>query len=287
MSKVGFLALGLPSLAIALTACPGIDQLPIQGTYEDSTSVHLSLSPSSLKLEAGESASVNVSIRRPSGLNHEVIVRFSDLPEGVSASTVIVPAGADHVAVMLRATQEASTKHPTPATVTAQTDASSSSTPLYVAVTPSSILSQVNASFSNRTSNANTRNLEATSAYANFKGSLCQVTATAPGRGVYVCLTAPFAPGKTYRLVEPDRVGAIGTASVTYFETETGSSQNRNPRAWDSNGGTLTIDAITPQRLEFRTFGATMTPAGGFAGNLATGNFTLELTASIKDVSNL
>ncbi len=283
MSSRIFLALGLPFLAIALTACPGVDVVP---TANESASVQLRLSPSSLKLEAGKSATVNVSIQRPSGDHREVKLHFLDLPEGVSASTVIVPADADRVTVTLEASDRAHTEQAIAATVTARTEAASSSTPLYIAVKQVEAGGQVSGRFTNRDSNVDPSGLKMSSAYANFKGSLCQVTASAAGRGVYVCLTAPFTPGKTYRLVSTDRVGAAGTASITYFQTSAGSNQ-RELRAWDSTDGTLTVDAITAQRLEFHSASATMTPANGFSGNLATGAFSFDLNATIEDVSNL
>lgn len=283
MSRLLLLAFGLPSLAIALTACPGVDQLP----GESQNAVQLSLSPSSLKLDAGQSASVNVSIQRSSNVNREVRLVLTDLPQGVSAPAVIVPAGSDHVTITLSATDQARTEQASTVTVTARSDASATSTPLYVAVAKSSLGAQVNASFSNGDSNADTSPLTMTSAYANFKGSLCQVTISGPGRGIYVCLAAGFKTQKTYQLVRPEYVGAPGTASVTYFETGTGASQGHNPRAWDSSDGTLSIDAISSQGLELHTQGAIMVPADGFAGNLATGHFLLEFNASIEDVSNL
>lgn len=286
MPNIALLAFGLPFLAIALTACPGANAVPTADDFADATRVHLSLSPSTLKLDAGKSANVIVSIERPSGLTHEVRLHLFDLPEGVSAPNVVIPADADHVTITLNASDQAHTDQAIAATVTAQTETISSSAPLYIAVRQSGPGGQVNASFTNRDSNADTRPLAMTSAYANFKGSLCQVTASAPGRGIYVCLTAPFTPGKTYRLVGADRVGASGTASITYFQTTTGSSQD-DLHAWDSSDGTLTLDAISAQKLEFHTLDTTMSPASGFAGNLASGHFALDLNAVIEDVSNL
>jgi hypothetical protein len=120
--------------------------------------------------------------------------------------------------------------------------------------------------------------------YANFKGSTCQVMVRSSNGGLYVCFNGPVQAGKTYNLVTA-RDPISGTASISYFQGFAASSSRQ--ALWDSISGRVKVVAISGKKIEFSITGARFVPAKGFGKNLASGEFWLEASTTVTDISNL
>ena len=120
--------------------------------------------------------------------------------------------------------------------------------------------------------------------YANFKGSQCQVMIRSPTGGLYVCFNAAIRAGETYDLTT-ERGLIPGTASITYFQgLATTSSQHA---FWDSASGKIKVLGISSQQIDFSIDDARFVPAEDFEQNLAVGEFMLEASSSVTNISNL
>jgi hypothetical protein len=120
--------------------------------------------------------------------------------------------------------------------------------------------------------------------YANFKGSSCQVMVRALNAGLYVCLNDAIRAGKTYNLITT-RDAIPGTASITFFQGPAASSSRQ--ALWDSVAGTINVLSVSKTKIEFSISAAKFSPAKGFGRNLASGEFMLEATTTVTDISNL
>jgi hypothetical protein len=120
--------------------------------------------------------------------------------------------------------------------------------------------------------------------YANFKGSACQVMIRSLNAGLYICFHDAIRAGKTYNLITT-RDAIPGTASITYFQgPATGSSRQA---FWDSISGSIKVVSVLRTKIEFNINAAKFAPAKGFGKNLASGEFMLEATTTVTDISNL
>jgi hypothetical protein len=120
--------------------------------------------------------------------------------------------------------------------------------------------------------------------YANFKGSQCQIMIRSLTGGLYVCFNAAIRAGETYDLTT-ERGNVPGTASITYFQgPATTSSQHA---FWDSTAGKIRVLAVSSQQIDFSIVGARFVPAKDFEQNLAVGEFMLEASSSVTNISNL
>jgi hypothetical protein len=120
--------------------------------------------------------------------------------------------------------------------------------------------------------------------YANFKGSQCQVMIRSLTGGLYVCFNAAIRTGETYDLIS-ERSNVPGTASITYFQgPATTSSQHA---FWDSTAGKIRVLAVSSRQIDFSIVGARFVPAKDFEQNLAVGEFMLEASSSVTNISNL
>jgi hypothetical protein len=123
-----------------------------------------------------------------------------------------------------------------------------------------------------------------TQVYANFKGSACQVMVQGQGHGLYICFNGPLKAGQLYPLV-PTRGLNNDTASVTYFQQT--NTPNKATGFWDSRSGFVTVKSVGKDRIELVLQEVQLEPAKGFPDNAAQGEFTLEATTQIEDISNL
>ena len=120
--------------------------------------------------------------------------------------------------------------------------------------------------------------------YANFKGSQCQIMIRSLTGGLYVCFNAAILVGETYDLTT-ERGNVPGTASITYFQgPATTSSQQA---FWDSTAGKIRVLAVSSEKIDFSVIGARFVPAKHFEQNLAVGEFMLEASSSVTNISNL
>ena len=123
-----------------------------------------------------------------------------------------------------------------------------------------------------------------TQVYANFKGSLCQVMVQGQGHGLYVCFNGPLKAGQRYPLI-PTRGLNNDTASVTYFQSTNGAGKATG--FWDSRSGFVTVKTVGKDRIELLLQKVQLEPAKGFPNHAAKGEFTLEASTQIEDISNL
>jgi hypothetical protein len=120
--------------------------------------------------------------------------------------------------------------------------------------------------------------------YANFKGSQCQIMIRSLAGGLYICFNAAVRAGETYNLTT-ERGNIPGVASITYFQgPATTSSQHA---FWDSASGKIRVLAISSRQIDFNIEGARFVPAKYFEQNLAVGEFMLEASSSVTNISNL
>jgi hypothetical protein len=120
--------------------------------------------------------------------------------------------------------------------------------------------------------------------YANFKGSTCQVMVRSLNAGFYVCFNDVIQAGKTYNLIMA-RDAIPGTASITYFQGPATSVSRQ--ALWDSISGSLKVVSVSRSKIEFNISDAKFVPAKGFGKNLANGDFMLEASTTVTDISNL
>ena len=120
--------------------------------------------------------------------------------------------------------------------------------------------------------------------YANFQGSTCQVMVRSLNAGMYVCFNDAIRVGQTYNLIVA-REAIPGTASITYFQGP--ASKSNRQALWDSVSGSIKVLSISRSKIEFSINAANFAPAKGFGKNLATGEFMLESSVTVTDISNL
>jgi hypothetical protein len=123
-----------------------------------------------------------------------------------------------------------------------------------------------------------------TEVYANFRGSVCQVMVQGQGQGLYICFNGPLKAGQLYPLI-PTRGLNNDTASVTYFQSTNGAAKPTG--FWDSRSGFLSLKTLGKDRIELLLQEVELQPAKGFPNNAAQGEFRLEASAQIEDISNL
>jgi hypothetical protein len=120
--------------------------------------------------------------------------------------------------------------------------------------------------------------------YANFKGSQCQIMIRSLTGGLYVCFNAAVRAGETYDLTT-ERGDIPGTASITYFQGPATTSSQHG--FWDSTAGKIRVLAVSSEKIDFSIVGARFVPAKYFEQNLAVGEFMLEASSSVTNISNL
>jgi hypothetical protein len=134
------------------------------------------------------------------------------------------------------------------------------------------------------TSNLEPAAFAPTQVYANFKGSTCQVMVQGQSHGLYVCFNGALKAGQLYPLV-PTRGLNNDTASVTYFQSTNGAGKPIG--FWDSRWGFITVKTLGKDRIELLLQEVQLEPAKGFPNNAAQGEFRLEASTQIEDISNL
>jgi hypothetical protein len=284
----------LPLVFVAgLTSCPSVELPPTAPALGHTGSLKVSIFPTDVSIRRGELAHLSVRFERPAGSSGPVALKITDLPTGVSLERISLDRDGNKAELILHATESIAPTTLKGAVLEASIGKLKAEVPIRVTVTDvPADGSDVRATFSaDAVTQADTRPFQAHTAYANFQGSICQVMASEKHRNIEVCLAKPHAAETTYRLVDSQHFGAPGTASITYFQTEqtagSGNISNAPAGFWDSISGTLSLDAVTGQVLEFHVENAVMAPATNFARNIAIGGFTLDLNAHIEDVSNI
>jgi hypothetical protein len=139
-------------------------------------------------------------------------------------------------------------------------------------------------SLRNITSNADLSVFVTHQVYANFKGSSCQVMVRALNAGLYICFNDAIRAGKTYNLITA-RDAMPSTASITYFQGPAASSSRQ--ALWDSVAGNIKVLSVSRSKIEFSISAAKFSPAKGFGKNLASGEFMLEASTTVNNISNL
>ena len=287
MQKIVFLSSSL-LLAALFTACPNTN---LPGAPTANNQFQVAVSPVQLKIQANSSVTISVQLEHPEQTHGEVRIQLTNLPNGMSAQMVSIPANASQTQLELHTTS--AFQAATPTFVTVQADANQiTSTALLelLASNASQDKSNINARFSSASpTNANLQDFQSQIGYANFKGSTCQIMTSDHSRNLLICLTAPYATGRSYQLVNVKHFGSPGTALVTYFERSsvTATTTNAPGNFWDSADGTLTLSQASSSVIEFQVKNATMTPANDFEKNGALNNFKLEIEGHIEDISNL
>ena len=120
--------------------------------------------------------------------------------------------------------------------------------------------------------------------YANFKGSQCQVMIRSLTAGLYICFNAAIRAGETYDLIT-ERGHIPGTASITYFQGPTTTASRH--AFWDSASGKIKVLGVSSQQIDFSIDNARFVVAKDFQQNLAVGEFMLEASSSVTNISNL
>jgi hypothetical protein len=134
------------------------------------------------------------------------------------------------------------------------------------------------------TSNLEPNAFAAMRIYANFKGSTCQVMVQGRGHALYICFNGPLRVGQVYPL-SPSRGLNNDTASITYFQSTT--EKGRPTGFWDSRSGFLSLKTLNKDRIELLLQEVKFEPAKDFLNNAARGEFGLEASTQIEDISNL
>jgi hypothetical protein len=134
------------------------------------------------------------------------------------------------------------------------------------------------------TSNLEPSAFSPTQVYANFKGSACQVMVHGQGHGLYICFNGPLKAGQLYPLL-PSRDLNNDTASITYFQQT--NTPNKATGFWDSRSGFITVQTLNKDRLELLLQEVKLEPAKDFPNNAAQGEFSLEASTQVEDISNL
>lgn len=120
--------------------------------------------------------------------------------------------------------------------------------------------------------------------YADFKGRQCQVMIRSLTGGLYICFNAAIRAGEIYDLTT-ERGNIPGMASITYFQGQATTSSRH--AFWDSASGKIRVLAVSSQQIDFMVTGARFVPAKDFEQNLAVGEFMLEASSSVTNISNL
>ena len=285
--KIFGLFTSLVALAIGFTSCPSAVPSDLA---QPSNEFQIRVSPAQLNLSANSSAKITVQLEHPEQAHQSILVQLVNLPSGVSAQPITIPADASQVELEIKTTT--SFQAVTSSVITVQGHSSQTKSFATFKIMESKVVnvgSNVRAVFSGSTnSNANLSAFQSQIGYANFKGSQCQMMTSDHKRSILICLSAPYLAGKSYQLVENKNFGGAGTASITYFEqSATSSTANASGAFWDSQSGTLTLNQISSSVIDFQVNNASMIAADGFAKNTASNGFQLEINGHIEDISNL
>jgi hypothetical protein len=217
------------------------------------------------------------------GFEGGVQVDFQNLPAGVKANTVTLEPNQDVASFVLTGLPKSMTK------TTVRLRFAGLEVSQLVSLTESKLSVDLpGGTFSQTLRNINS-NVDSSvfvthQVYANFKGSSCQVMVRALNAGLYVCFNDAIQAGQTYNLIT-SRDAIPGTVSITYFQGPAASSSRQ--ALWDSISGRIEVLSVSRTKIEFSISAATFAPAKGFGKNLAIGEFMLEASTTVTDISNL
>jgi hypothetical protein len=217
------------------------------------------------------------------GFEGGVQVDFQNLPAGVKANTVTLEPNQDVASFVLTGLPKSMTK------TTVRLRFAGLKVSRLVSLTESKLSVDLpGGTFSQTLRNINS-NVDSSvfvthQVYANFKGSSCQVMVRALNAGLYVCFNDAIQAGQTYNLIT-SRDAIPGTVSITYFQGPAASSSRQ--ALWDSISGRIEVLSVSRTKIEFSISAATFAPAKGFGKNLAIGEFMLEASTTVTDISNL
>jgi hypothetical protein len=249
----------------------------LQHVDPDSTLQIVSITPTRT---GNDEISLSVKIARH-GQNQAVSIETQALPNGLTSSNASIAPQDQQGSITLRGKVTPET------TITVMVRSSSQKLERTISLKSVALAQQggtYRQSLQLGTSNLEPGAFAPTQIYANFKGSACQVMVQGRGQGLYICFNGPLKAGRLYPLL-PSRGLTNDTASVTYFQSTNGAG--RPTGFWDSRSGFLSLKSVSKDRIELLLQEVQLEPAKDFANNAAKGEFTLEASTQIEDISNL
>jgi hypothetical protein len=228
----------------------------------------------------GNEISLSVKIAR-NGQTEAISIETQALPNGLTSSNATIAPQDQQGTITLRGKVTAET------TVTIRLRSSTYKLERAVSLKSVALAQQggtYRQSLQRGTSNLEPSAFTPTHIYANFKGSTCQVMIHGQGHGLYVCFNGALKAGRLYPLI-PSRGLNNDTASITYFQSTNGAGKATG--FWDSRSGFVTVKTVSQDRIELLLEEVRFEPAMGFPNNAAKGEFTLEASTQIEEISNL
>jgi hypothetical protein len=280
------------AVVILLNACSSIQRL---SANSEDAAVNLSSIPSgsipSGSIPNGSASQPQIKLElqvRRHGFEGRVHIDVQDAPKGMSAQAVTLEENQDQASITLTG-QDQATNAKMNAKATLRLRFANLEVSRSVSLTSAKLVLDLpggthSQMLRNINSNLDSGAFVTHQVYANFKGSTCQIMIRSLTAGLYICLNGSIQAGKTYSLITA-RDSSLGTASITYFQGPAASSSRQ--ALWDSVSGSIKILSLSGKKIEFSINAAKFVPAKGFGKNLANGEFMLEATTTVTEVSNL
>jgi hypothetical protein len=270
--------------AILLNACSSGTLQDLSSSESEGSAVGLVSIPNIVSPGQKVPASIKLEVQvRRAGFEGRVQLDLQDLPKGVSVNSLTLEPNQEVANFVLTGLPQLNAK----ATVRLRF-ASLEFSRSVVLTTAKLVLDLLGGTHSqtlrNISANVDSSVFVTHQVYANFKGSTCQVMVRALNAGLYVCFNDVIHAGKTYSLITA-RDAIPGTASITYFQGPAASSSRQ--ALWDSISGSVKVVSVSGTKIEFNINAAKFSPAKGFGKNLASGEFMLEASTTVTDISNL
>jgi hypothetical protein len=268
--------------AILLNACSSGRLQDLSSSESEGSALGLGSIPN--VAVPGQPASIKLEVQvRRAGFDGRVLLDLQDLPQGVSVNGITLEPNQDVANFVLTGLPK-SNANASVRVRFASLELSRSvslSTAKFVLDLPGGTHAQT---LRNISANVDSSVLVTHQVYANFKGSTCQVMVRSLNAGFYVCFNDAIRAGTTYNLITA-RDAIPGTASITYFQGPAASSSRQ--ALWDSISGSVEVVSVSRSKIEFSINAAKFAPAKGFGKNLASGEFMLEASTTVTDISNL
>jgi hypothetical protein len=270
--------------ATLLNACSSGMFKDLSSTESEGSAVSLSSTPNIVLPGQKMPGSIKLEVQvRRAGFDGRVQLDLQDLPQGASANSVTLEPNQDVASFVLTGLTKVN------ANVAVRLRFAGLELIRSVSLTTAKLVLDLPGgthaqTLRNINSNVDSSAFVTKQIYANFKGSTCQVMVRSVNAGLYVCFNEVIQAGKTYNLITT-RVAIPGTASITYFQ---GPATNSSRQAlWDSVSGSVKVVSVSRSKIEFSINVAKFAPAKGFGKNSASGEFMLESSTTVTDISNL
>lgn len=270
--------------ATLLNACSSGILQDVSSVESEGSAVSLSSTPNIVSPGQKVPASFKLEVQvRRAGFDGRVDIDLQDLPQGVSANSITLEPNQDVANFVLTGLTKVN------ANATVRLRFAGLELIRLVSLTTTKLVLDLPGGTHAQTLRNVSANVDSSifvthQVYANFTGSTCQVMVRSLNAGLYVCFNDSIQAGKTYNLITA-RDAIPGTALITYFQ---GPAANSSRQAlWDSISGSLKVLSVSRSKIEFSISDAKFVPAKGFGKNLASGEFMLESSTTVTDISNL